>query len=195
MSLVFLKSSIGGYFFDVIFREDYDFENVITSSPVQSGANVSDNAYSQPVTITFDVGISDCLGSIVAGQFDGYPSRAASAFDSFQILWKTRVPLEIDTVIGGHIFPFYPMVIKSMRPSRTKDTMNALRMTIVLQEVILTDAVSQSVAPKNTATSGEVMGPPVPPTSSDPQTTDQTPVGTVTPTPAPDIPLGPSFIP
>jgi hypothetical protein len=173
VALVYLKSLIGGYFFDVIFSEDYVFETVVTQHPVQSGANVNDHVYQQPATITFDVGVSNCLGSIVKGQFDGLKVRTASAFAIFQMLQKTAPQIEVDAVINGVIFPFFPMVIKSLKIRRDKSTQNALRMTVVMQQIILTDAVSQEI----TFSRSYVWDP----LSDDPQTTDQTNTGTQTP--------------
>jgi hypothetical protein len=173
MSLVYLKSSIGGYFFDAIFSEDYVFETVITQHPVQSGANVNDHLYQQPATITFDVGVSNCLGSIVKGQFDGLKVRTASAFAIFQMLQKIAPQIEVDAVIDGVIFPFFPMVIKSLKIRRDKSTQNALRMTVVMQQIILADAISQEIAVPRSYVWDL--------TSGDPQTTDQTNSGTQTP--------------
>ncbi len=172
MSQIFLKSSIGGFFVDVIFQEEYAFETMITSNPVQSGSNVNDNAYNLPYTFTFDVAVSDCLESVIPGQFDGLSTRSATAFAIFQMLWQTRVLLEVDIFIGNTMFPFFPMLIKSFKPSRSKSTMNALRWTVVMQQIILTDAQVQPVDASQ-ADAGA--------TSSDPQTTDSTNTGTVSP--------------
>jgi hypothetical protein len=160
MSYAFLKSDIGGYFFDVIFREEHNYTNEITQNPVQSGAAVNDHVYQQPVTLNFDVGVSDCLGSIVEGQFDGFESRGATALAIFQLLWRMALPLVVNEMFNGTVIQYTDMVVKTLRVVRDRSTHTALKMTIGLQQVIKSVATTVAISP-----TGE---------SSDPQTTGET---------------------
>jgi hypothetical protein len=99
-----MKSTMGGYMFDVIFKESYQFENTITQNPVQSGASINDHVYSQPVGISFDVGMSDCLTSGIDGQFTTQPSRSASAFQILYNLWKSATVMTVSTYLNGTAF-------------------------------------------------------------------------------------------
>jgi hypothetical protein len=160
-SLAYVKSNIGGYFFDVTFKETHSFENVITENPVQSGTNINDHVYQKPVTITLDIGVSDCLASIATGQFASSSSRSVSAFNVLKSLWQTAQVLTVNTLFDSYT----NMIIKSFVPVKDKTTMTALRATVILQQIIVTDAVSISLAQK---------------ISSSPQTTAYTATGAKT---------------
>jgi hypothetical protein len=146
MALTYLKSTIGGYMFDVNFKENYKFENQITQNPVQSGASVSDHVFNQPVTMSFEVGVSDCLASVVSGQFSTLASRSASAFQILYDLWNKKTVLEVDNYMNGSVFKFSNMLIKSITVTRDKSTHHAIKATIDLQQIIVTNAVSVSVS-------------------------------------------------
>ena len=155
MSLVSIKSpTYGTYIFDVTFKESHSFTNAITQNPVQSGANVSDHVYQQPILFTWDVGVSDCLASVIRGQFSSASKRSVSAFQVLQELWKTAEALTVTTAFAT----YDNMVIKSFVAIRDKTTMTAMRATVVLQQIIVTNATSISVSAKTTSfpqTTGE----------------------------------------
>lgn len=176
---IYLRSSIGGYFFDVVFRENYLFTNEITQHPVQSGAAISDHVYHQPMSITFDVGVSDCLGSVVKGQFDKLGSRSATAFAIFQKLWLSGVPLKVNTSINGVLLSFSDTVIKTINVTRDKTTHTVLRMTITLQQVIKATATTVGIQSQNQVANSvpdNFIGPMLP---EDHQVVGQTNGGTV----------------
>jgi len=149
LALTYFKTSIGGYFFDVTFNENYTFENQITPHPVQSGANINDHVYQQPVQISFDIGMSDCLKSYKTGQFTGASSRSAAAFQILYKLWKNATPLEIDSNINGSVIKYYNMLVKNIAVTKDKTTHNAIKATVSLQQIIVTNAVSVSVVSAN----------------------------------------------
>lgn len=145
-SLAYLKSStIGGYMFDVVFKENYQFDNQITQNPVQSGANINDHVYQQPVVITFDIGMSDCLASRVDGQFGTLNSRSASAFSILYDLWQKATVVQINTYLNDTVFSWKNMLIKSLSVLRDKTTHHAIRATVTMQQIIVSSAVSTGV--------------------------------------------------
>lgn len=145
MSSVAVKSSSLGYFvFDATFRETHNFTNAITQNPVQTGAAINDNAYSQPIILTCDVGVTDC--SFPTGSFGGNASRSLSAFGVLAKLSQSRDVMDVTTSFGT----YQNMMIKSFIPIREPKTMLALRATVVFQQVIVTNAVEISVAQKKT---------------------------------------------
>lgn len=148
MSLVSITSSTSGtYFLDVTFKESFDFENTITQNPVQTGANISDHVFNQAIVFTWEVGVSDCLASIVKGQFATASSRSVSAFGILEAMWRNKEPLSINTSFQK----LDNMVIRSFIPIRDKTTMTAMKATVTFQEAIVTSAVEISVAQKSTA--------------------------------------------
>lgn len=146
MSSVAVKSSSLGYFvFDATFRETHNFTNTITQNPVQTGAAINDNAYSQPIMLTCDIGVTDCY--FPGGSFGGYASRSLSAYGVLAKLAQSRDVMDVTTSFGT----YQNMMIKSFVPIRDKTTMTTLRATITFQQIIVTSAVEISVAQKNTA--------------------------------------------
>lgn len=160
MSMVSVRSTSGTYVFDVTFKETHTFENVITQHPVQTGASINDHVYQQPIVFTWDVGASDCLASVVNGQFATASSRAVSAFNVLRTLWQTAEALTVTTTYGQYT----NMIIRSFNATKDKTLMNAMRATVTFQQIIVTDAVTISASQKQ---------------SSTPQTTNSTVTGTI----------------
>jgi hypothetical protein len=175
MALAYIKankSSIGGYFFDVNYKEDYTFENVITSHPTQTGSNVNDHVYSQPNKITFDVGVSDCLGSLADGQFSEFGAKRSAAAFNLLLKWRSNFTLlTIASMIGGKRFAFSNMLIQSLAVTKDKSVMNnSVKATITMQQIIVTNAIVSGVTDATTSTNNSGS-------SSDSQKTDTTSSG------------------
>jgi hypothetical protein len=156
MSLVYLQASDGTkYFFDAVFKEAPTFTNTISSNPVQTGANVNDHVYNNPVTLTLEIGMSDVMTSIKSGQYSSAANtRSISAFQTFEQLWEQANYMAVSTSFGI----FKSMVIQSFAPYRDAKTQNAMKATIVLQQIITVSATEESIVA----------------TSSDSQTTNST---------------------
>jgi hypothetical protein len=148
MSLVSVTGANGTYFLDVTFKESFDFENTITQNPVQTGANISDHVINQPIVFTWEVGVSDCLASIVNGQFASTSSRSVSAFGILEGMWQNKEALTVNTSFQK----LDNMVIRSFIPIRDKTTMTAMRATVTFQQIIVTSAVEISVNQKSIPT-------------------------------------------
>ena len=160
MALVSVEDSATGnsYYFDVTFKETHTYMNEITQNPVQDGANINDHVYQQPILFAWDVGMSDCLTSIVPNQFNGASQRSVAAFDILESLWKNSSRLTITTSFKQ----YQNMLIKSFVVTKDKHTMFGMKATVVFQQVIVTAATDIPVTAKQ---------------SSDPQTTSQTDMG------------------
>ncbi len=76
--LIYVKTNIGGYFFDGFIDHEHQDDLEITSHPVQNGANVADHAYLKPATLTMHIKMSDVLTDIVPGQFVKDYTRSVS---------------------------------------------------------------------------------------------------------------------
>jgi hypothetical protein len=160
MSLVYLKLSNGDkYFFDAVFKEQHTLTNVITQNPVQTGTAVTDHVYQQPITVSFDIGMSDVMKDIIPGQYSAGDSRSANAYKIFMYMWQNALLMDVST----SFIVYQNMVIQSIQAYRDNTTMKAMKATIVLQELITVNAISQSI-------------------SADNQVTDTTPKGKVNPT-------------
>jgi hypothetical protein len=145
MQRMSIKSGIHGatYFFNTTLRENHSFTNTITQNPVQEGAYVNDHVYQQPITFTADIGESDCMGS-TSSSF----SSSKQAFTALETMWKEVDPLTITTEFSQ----YKDMLIESFNVSRDYKTMNAMRATIIFQQIIVTNAVEISMGKTNLGT-------------------------------------------
>lgn len=169
MSLVVITDDKTGssYYLDVTFKETHSYENQITQNPVQDGANINDHVYQQPILFTWDVGMSDCLTSIIPGQFDSSEERSVAAFEVLESLWENAKPLTITTSFRQ----YKNMLIKSFVPYRDKHTMFGMRAIVIFQQIIVTAATDIAVTAQE---------------SADPQTTNQTNTSSKSTTPSKD---------
>lgn len=155
MQTVVVKSETSGvsYIFDVTFKETHNFQSTLTQNPVQEGAAINDHVYQQPPTFTWDVGVSDCRGIIRNGTFQ----RSADAFKVLQDFWAKADTLTISTEFNT----YHNMLVKSVNVVRDKNSMNAMRATVIFQQIVVTTAVSISISQKTTAfpqTTGQTNG-------------------------------------
>ncbi|HCW79876.1 MAG TPA: hypothetical protein DG942_02080 [Ruminococcaceae bacterium] len=167
MSLVIITNTQNGisYYMDVTFKETHTFTNEITQNPVQEGANINDHVYHQPVTFMWDVGMSDCLGSVISGQFSSSAGRSTSAFEVLESLWRNTTLLTITTSFKQ----YNNMLIKSFVVTKDKHTMFGMKATVLFQEIITVAATDIPVTAKQ---------------SSDAQTTNKNNAGAKTTTPS-----------
>ena len=64
-SLVYLKTNIGGWFFDAFLRSTHTSRLKITDHPVQTGAALTDHSYLEPQELTMEIGMSDAATSLI----------------------------------------------------------------------------------------------------------------------------------
>lgn len=142
MSTAYLKTAIGGYFLDATISESHDFENTITENPVQTGANVNDHVFQKPILCTLQLFQSDCMASIKKRQFeDKGMTRSQSATAILRALWLLGDPLTVQTSLTT----YKNMIIKSCIINKDKDTQTAIKATVILQQLIVTNAKAVSV--------------------------------------------------
>lgn len=153
--LIYLKTNIGGYFPDVVLREDHEESAQITQHPVQTGANISDHAFDLPARLTLEIGVSDVMQSFYGGQFTSGSSRSVNAYKTLLELKSKRQPITVVT----RLKKYTNMLIQRISPIVDFRTNEALRATVSLQQIILAEVA------KTTAV------------SSKSQTTDQTKSG------------------
>lgn len=74
-----LSTSFGNYIFDCYIGVDHTSDSVITSHPVQTGANISDHKYRMPNILVFHIKMSDTAQDLIAGQFGKSVQTSVSA--------------------------------------------------------------------------------------------------------------------
>lgn len=133
--LLYIKTSIGGYFFDAVFRTELSTNLTITNHPVQGGANISDHCYMEPIRITVELGVSDVGTSLISGQFASAASRAQAAFDALLKMQTDRNPVVVSTKFRT----YDNMLIESIGVPEEVKTFSGMRAVVSLKQIIVVD--------------------------------------------------------
>ena len=165
---VYVKTNVGGWFFDAFLKLDHSSTLKITEHPVQSGASITDHAFLEPKILTMEIGMSDAESSFIPGQFTQSWSRSASAFEVLRELQAQRIPVQILTRLGL----YKNMLVETISAPDDFMTLFSLKVTVTFKEII--------VATVQTVQVGASAAPPV---SAVPQITGQTAKGQVQPEP------------
>lgn len=59
--LIYAKTNVGGFFFDAFLSMQHQSTVTITQHPVETGAAISDHAYSNPAQLSMQIGMSDVI--------------------------------------------------------------------------------------------------------------------------------------
>jgi len=143
------QKAIGGIQLDAVISESHVNEVSLTNNPVEFGAEITDNAVVQPKQINILAEVSDTplgvasLGQIVdlvTGLFGTSTSenitRSNAAYNAVIQLQEEREPIEIQTKLRLYT----DMVITKVTTIQDKDTSRIVRMSIDLQQVIITQS-------------------------------------------------------
>jgi hypothetical protein len=155
------------YTFDASLRVEHHQQLAITRHPVQvstqtgaPGGSISDHAYLQPASVTFEIGMSDAMDRFQSGDYSGGSSKSVNAYQAFLAVQARRLPL----VVATRLNVYNNMLISDLRPVEDKGTRFALRAMLVFEQIIM-GLVSVAAV------------------SAEPQITDTTPGGTKQPEP------------
>ena len=148
--LVLIKTNIGGFFFDAVLREDHTETVKVTEHPVQTGANISDHAYNLPARLTMEIGMSDAMDSLVAGQFTGWYTKSVSAYHILKQLKESRLPLQVHTRINL----YKNMIIEEINTPNDFKTQFGLRCTVTMKEIFVVE-VSKTTVSARPQTTGQ----------------------------------------
>ena len=152
--MVYVKTNIGGYFFDAILGSEHQRELQITQHPVQNGAAVTDHAVVQPAIVTMQIGMSDAMATMVEGQFTESYTKSVSAFRVLKQLQQLRQPLQVVTRIDT----YQNMLIQSIDVPDDYKTLYGLRCTVTLQEIFVVNVEDTTVSARNWSTGSSNQG-------------------------------------
>ena len=153
--LAYIKTSIGGYFFDAIFRTTHSTQMKITSHPVQGGANVSDHCYLEPVSLSIELGMSDANLPIISEQFKDSDSRALAAFNALRKMQQDRLLITIVTRFAT----YENMLIERLVIPDDLKSANGMRASLSLKQVIVVDVPEVvNVSARNQTTGSVASG-------------------------------------
>lgn len=136
--------SLDGYIFDAYLRISHSRKLTITQHPVESGAAISDHAFVEPITFELDIGMTDTTLGKIPSQFDNLnlpdsstKSRSIKAYDLLVNMQKTRIPYEFICRYGT-----FKVVVEEITPTDDYTTKYALKASVRLRQIIITEASS-----------------------------------------------------
>lgn len=129
-------------YFDAIFSTQHDTSLNITEHPIQTGANVSDHAYEEASKLTFDIGMSDVMTSIIPGQFSSNFSRSVSAYKKLRDLQCKRLPITVVTRLGT----YNNMLVETISTSDDNKTLYGLRATVTLKQIFVVSVTTVKIS-------------------------------------------------
>lgn len=135
-------ASINGYEIDAIVTEDHSFDSDVTDLPVETGADITDNARAKPIMISLDCVVSDTpIGRMVDvrntetadddAELQFLPSD--DAYYRMIAIRNAREPVTLETSLG--VFP--NMMMTSMVVPRNAQNGEALRFRVTFKEIRL----------------------------------------------------------
>lgn len=128
--------------FDAIFSTQYEHTLNITEHPIQTGADITDHAYKEADVLTFDIGMSDAMESIIPGQFGGTSSRSINAYKKLKELQDQRLPIKVITRLGS----YDNMMIETISSTDDNKTTYGLRANVTLKQIFVVSVATVKIS-------------------------------------------------
>lgn len=152
--LIYVKTNIAGYFFDAVMDVQHTHSSKITSHPVQSGANISDHVYNEPVEVTMTIIMSDVMAGIIKGQFIGTHSRSISAYNMLRELQKQRIPFQITT----RLEVYQNMIIETLSVPDDVKTLYGLEVKVSMKQILMVNVKTIKISKRINASNSTNYG-------------------------------------
>ena len=134
------KGHIAGFFFDGFINVNHTHTLTITSHPIQSGANITDHAYMEPVELNIKIIVSDAQPDFlkVDNLSEGYytsnaQTRSIGAYKILRELQKQKRVFDV----GTKFETYSNMMISSLVVSESSSNVNALDVNVTLQQILV----------------------------------------------------------
>lgn len=138
-----VKTNIGGFFFDAVFSVDTEHSLTVTQHPVQTGANISDHAFVNPIRMTMQVGVSDAMAYRAGADYGGDgKTKSVQAYRLLCKLQELRTPMQVVTRLNT----YQNMLIESIDVSDDVSTLCALKATVNLVQVMVVNVGTEKVS-------------------------------------------------
>lgn len=176
------KWPIGGVYFDGIIRTEHVTSIRPTNYPVQTGVVMTDHAVIQPAELSIDVMMSDAKTSayvstdpilnlfyselqnisFLSNALDlcatptttSGDGRSVSAYQTLVAMQYSRVPITVET----RLRTYKNMLIESVSAPDDVMTLNAMKCSVRLREVIIADVAEVQVSARAAATTQQTSG-------------------------------------
>lgn len=156
--LIYVKTNIGGWFFDAFLSMAHTSKLHITEHPVQTGAAITDHAYLEPRELTIEVGMSDAAQSKIPGQFSGSWSRSVKAYEVLRELQTQRIPMQVLTRLGL----YKNMMIEALSVPEDVKTLYGLRASVTFKEILVAETRTVKISTNRQITDSTNRGNPEP---------------------------------
>lgn len=152
--LIYVKTNIGGWFFDAFLNVDYNSTLRVTEHPIQTGADVTDHAYMEAEQLVFEIGMSDVAKSLVDGQFTQGWSRSVTAYQVLKELQRSRVPMQVKT----RLQLYKNMIVENLRAKDDYTTLNGLKCVVTMREIFIAQVSTVTVSTRPQVTGSTKAG-------------------------------------
>lgn len=146
--LTYFSTAQGNYMFDAYFNITHESNLTITEHPVQDGANISDHAYMEPQTVTFEIGMSDVMEDLpVTGikQFSATGNSGSRSVNAYQTLMKLQADkIPIDAIT--RLWSYKNMLIETLSAPDDEKTTYGLRATVTLKEILVVNVTTVKIS-------------------------------------------------
>ena len=150
--LLMVKTNLGGYFFDAVFSVDTEHSLTVTQHPVQTGANISDHAFVNPIRMTMQVGVSDAMAYRAGTNYGGDgKTKSVQAYRLLCKLQELRIPMQVVTRLNT----YQNMLIESIDVSDDVSTLCALKATVNLVQVLVVNVGTEKVSARQWTTGAQ----------------------------------------
>lgn len=146
VSTVLVKSNIGGFIVDAIFSVDTEHSMTVTQHPVQTGANMSDHAFVNPVRISMEIGVSDAMGYRNGAQYTSEgATKSIKAYRTLCKLQELRTPMQVVTRLNT----YNNMLIESIQVNDDVSTLAAFKASVSLVQVLVVNVGTEKVSARD----------------------------------------------
>jgi hypothetical protein len=166
------------YVFDAILRSDQEEGIRMTEFPIQTGGNISDNAYVLQNRVTLEIGMSDVHASYYAQQWTGGGSgmMQTKSVAAYTVLTNIKDARQFVT-LQTRVKTYQNMLIEKITISDTVATLHGLRAHVTFRQVFTASvAAVSSTFIASSGTGGTSAS-----ASARPYATNTTATGTVSP--------------
>lgn len=142
----YFSTSQGNYIFDAFFNVNHESNLTITEHPIQSGASISDHAYMEPQSLTFEIGMTDVIKDIPSTAIKSFSgvdsSRSVNAYKVLRQLQSDRIPLDAITRLGT----YKNMLIETISAPDDNKTLFGLKATVTLKEIFVVNVTTVKIS-------------------------------------------------
>lgn len=131
-----VRKKIGFLELDAVISETINLNNTVTSAPIETGENVTDHVYNEPLELNMECVISD--SDIVRSiSLQANPVARIQAYESLVDMWKAKSP--VDVVAGYEVYS--NMLITSISIPRANDDGDSIRFNVSFIQANILDSV------------------------------------------------------